>query len=47
MSLDKLVSLRNEIWFSSLIFDIQSKRGMRNVNKTIVAVIIPKFSLWF
>jgi hypothetical protein len=47
MSLDGLISLRNKIQSGSLIFDIRSKRGMRNVNTTIVVVIIPKFSLWF
>jgi hypothetical protein len=46
-SLDGLVSLRNKIWSSSLIYNIWSRRGLRNVNKTIVVVIIPKFSLWF
>jgi hypothetical protein len=46
-SLDGLVSLRNKIWSSSLIYNVWSKRGLRNVNKTILVVIVPKFSLWF
>ncbi len=46
-SLDGLVSLRNQIQSSSLIYNIWSKRGLRNVNKTIIVIIVPKFSLWF
>mgnify|MGYP007103413156 CR=1 FL=1 len=47
-SLDRIISLRNDIRASSLIYDIWGRTWIRNMKETVVVIIIiHKFSLWF